>query len=308
MPDPPTVATGPDLLHVMQRARGPECSISGGAGDRLTPVSGSATCGHGDRRRSRRHARGRVHGPAGRRGRGPADARGPGPASCCSRSATAGSAAPTCTSSLEWGGRAGRDRGPRVLGHRRRARRRRDRLGGRRPGRRRARRRKCGECEYCLAGRPSLCVERGRVGAGDERRGRARSRGTRPCRRPRRCAFPTACRSSTPRSTEPLAVALHGITQGGGARPGHALARDRRRPDRLPVGRGAEGAGRRRHRRERAARRAAARCARSSARARSTPDELDDAAMAARHRRRAVRRRARVLGQRHARRKPRSRS
>ena len=158
-----------------------------------------------------------------------------------------------------------RDRGPRVLGHRRRGRRGvtgwavGDRVVGGPVA-------ACGECEYCLAGRPSLCVERGpgRRTTSDVAGRVRRLQGDR--------ARPSAARARRPLAqhaalTEPLAVALHGITQAGGARPGHALARHRRRPDRVPVGRGAEGARRRRHRGERAARRAGASCARSSARA-----------------------------------------
>ena len=78
-----------------------------------------------------------------------------------------------------------------------------------------------------------------------------------------------------------------------------ALPRDRRRADRVPLGRGAEGRGRRRHRRERAPRRSARavrapRCAHRRPVGARPPDD------AARSGRRAVRRRARVL------RKPRS--
>ena len=107
--------------------------------------------------------------------------------------------------------------------------------------------------------------------------------------------------------TEPLAVALHGITRGGGARPGHALAGDGRRADRVPVGRRAEGARRRRHRRERA-HGTPARAVREARRAHGRRPTSSSRRRAARPRRRAVRRRARVLGQRTRRRSRRSRS
>ena len=79
---------------------------------------------------------------------------------------------------------------------------------------------RCGTCEYCLAGRPSLCVERGRVGAdeGDWQGAFARYK-TIPAgaaaAHPRRTLD-----RSTPRSPSRMAVALHGITRAGGARPG----------------------------------------------------------------------------------------
>ena len=113
-----------------------------------------------------------------------------------------------------------RDRGPRVLGHGRRARRRRDRLGGRRPGRRRASRPSAASASTASRAASSLCVERGsgrrrrqRL-AGRVRRLQGRSRAAEALRVPDHLSLKHAALA------EPLAVALHGITQAGGARPG----------------------------------------------------------------------------------------
>ncbi|MGO9872971.1 MAG: zinc-dependent alcohol dehydrogenase [Acidimicrobiia bacterium] len=78
---------------------------------------------------------------------------------------------------------------------------------------------KCGECEYCRAGRVSLCVQRGRVGADDNDSQGAFARyklikAAHALRVPEHLSLKHAA------LVEPLAVALHGITQGGGARPG----------------------------------------------------------------------------------------
>ena len=78
---------------------------------------------------------------------------------------------------------------------------------------------KCGRCEYCLAGRTSLCVERGRVGADDDGWQGAFARykmvsAAQALRVPDHLSLKHAA------LTEPLAVALHGITRAGGARPG----------------------------------------------------------------------------------------
>ncbi len=78
---------------------------------------------------------------------------------------------------------------------------------------------KCGECEYCRAGRVSLCAGRGRVGAdeGDSMGAFARFKtigAAHALRVPDHLSLKHAA------LVEPLAVALHGITQGGGARPG----------------------------------------------------------------------------------------
>ena len=78
---------------------------------------------------------------------------------------------------------------------------------------------KCGECEYCRAGRVSLCAGRGRVGADDGAWQGAFARyktivAAEALRVPDHLSLKHAA------LVEPLAVALHGITQGGGARPG----------------------------------------------------------------------------------------
>src|SRR5829696_614338 len=78
---------------------------------------------------------------------------------------------------------------------------------------------RCGQCEYCLANRPFLCVERARVGMDDTGWQGAFARYTRVSagdllRVPEGLSLRHAA------LTEPLAVALHGITRAGGARPG----------------------------------------------------------------------------------------
>jgi (R,R)-butanediol dehydrogenase / meso-butanediol dehydrogenase / diacetyl reductase len=78
---------------------------------------------------------------------------------------------------------------------------------------------RCGRCEYCLANRPFLCVERARVGMDDTGWQGAFARYTRVSagdllRVPEGLSLRHAA------LTEPLAVALHGITRAGGARPG----------------------------------------------------------------------------------------
>jgi (R,R)-butanediol dehydrogenase/meso-butanediol dehydrogenase/diacetyl reductase len=81
---------------------------------------------------------------------------------------------------------------------------------------------RCGECEYCRAGRVSLCIERGRVGADDEDSPASQGAFARfkiigaahALRVPDHLSLKHAA------LVEPLAVALHGITQAGGARPG----------------------------------------------------------------------------------------
>ena len=174
---------------------------------------------------------------------------------------------------IEWGGRTNVDRGPRVLGHRRRGRRRRRGLGGRRPGARRARR-PVRQVRVLPRADGASSASSGAGSAADGSAGRARS--------PRYKTVTAAEALRDPRRALAQARRAHRAARGrvarhhaGRRRPArHALARDRRRADRLPLRRRAEGARRRRHRRERTARSAAARCARSSARARSTPEEL----------------------------------
>jgi threonine dehydrogenase-like Zn-dependent dehydrogenase len=77
---------------------------------------------------------------------------------------------------------------------------------------------RCGHCEYCLAHRPSLCVERNSVGGdGGTWQGAFALykvvRATEALRVPEQLSLKHAA------LTEPLAVALHGITRGGGVRP-----------------------------------------------------------------------------------------
>jgi threonine dehydrogenase-like Zn-dependent dehydrogenase len=77
---------------------------------------------------------------------------------------------------------------------------------------------KCGKCEYCLLQRTSLCTERNSVGGNDAWQGAfARYKTVHAAE-----ALPVPDGLSLKHAalTEPLAVALHGITQGGGARPG----------------------------------------------------------------------------------------
>jgi 2-desacetyl-2-hydroxyethyl bacteriochlorophyllide A dehydrogenase len=74
----------------------------------------------------------------------------------------------------------------------------------------------CGECEYCLAHRPSLCIGRGRVGVDPHQGAFARYK---LCSTERLMEVPPGLSLKHAALTEPLAVALHGITRGGGARP-----------------------------------------------------------------------------------------
>src|SRR3954447_16676896 len=78
---------------------------------------------------------------------------------------------------------------------------------------------KCGECEYCLAGRVSLCEGRGRVGADDKEWQGAFAR-YKVITADEALRVPDGLSLKHAALTEPLAVALHGITQAGGARPG----------------------------------------------------------------------------------------
>jgi L-iditol 2-dehydrogenase len=78
---------------------------------------------------------------------------------------------------------------------------------------------KCGVCEYCRANRPQLCSDRSRVGTGESDWQGAFARyktvtAAEALRVPDNLSLKHAA------LTEPLAVALHGITRGGGARPG----------------------------------------------------------------------------------------
>jgi threonine dehydrogenase-like Zn-dependent dehydrogenase len=78
---------------------------------------------------------------------------------------------------------------------------------------------KCGRCEYCLAHRTSLCVERGGVG-GDDGTWQGAFAGYKTVRAAEALRVPDGLSLKHAALTEPLAVALHGITRAGGARPG----------------------------------------------------------------------------------------
>ena len=78
---------------------------------------------------------------------------------------------------------------------------------------------RCGKCEYCLAHRTSLCLERGRVGT-DESEWQGAFAGYKSVRAAEALRVPDGLSLKHAALTEPLAVALHGITNAGGARPG----------------------------------------------------------------------------------------
>jgi (R,R)-butanediol dehydrogenase/meso-butanediol dehydrogenase/diacetyl reductase len=78
---------------------------------------------------------------------------------------------------------------------------------------------RCGRCEYCLANRPFLCAERDRVGTGESGWQGAFARYTR-VQAGDLLRIPDGLSMREAALTEPLAVALHGITRAGGARPG----------------------------------------------------------------------------------------
>jgi threonine dehydrogenase-like Zn-dependent dehydrogenase len=77
---------------------------------------------------------------------------------------------------------------------------------------------KCGTCEYCLAQRTSLCIERNSVAGNDEWQGAFA--GYKTVRAAEALPIPDGLSLKHAALTEPLAVALHGITRAGGARPG----------------------------------------------------------------------------------------
>ncbi len=77
---------------------------------------------------------------------------------------------------------------------------------------------RCGRCEYCLADRPSLCTDRGRVGADDgDWSGAFATYKQLPAEQVLR--IPEGVSLKHAALVEPLAVALHGITRSGGADP-----------------------------------------------------------------------------------------
>ncbi|HEY7438304.1 MAG TPA: alcohol dehydrogenase catalytic domain-containing protein [Acidimicrobiia bacterium] len=76
---------------------------------------------------------------------------------------------------------------------------------------------RCGECEFCRAGRPNLCVGRGNVGEGSTFQGAFADYMRVPQGELLRLPDGVSLRHAA--LTEPLAVALHGITRSG-VRPG----------------------------------------------------------------------------------------
>ncbi|MFN8036699.1 MAG: alcohol dehydrogenase catalytic domain-containing protein [Acidimicrobiia bacterium] len=74
--------------------------------------------------------------------------------------------------------------------------------------------RRCGECEYCRAGRPSLCTRRGTIGEGDTQfqGGFAQYKSSHEAEL---LALPDTLSLRAAALTEPLAVALHGMTRAG---------------------------------------------------------------------------------------------
>lgn len=77
---------------------------------------------------------------------------------------------------------------------------------------------RCGRCRFCAGGRPSLCEERGRVGADNDDWQGAFARYKRmPARQLLR--VPDGLSLKHAALVEPMAVALHGITRAGGADP-----------------------------------------------------------------------------------------
>lgn len=77
---------------------------------------------------------------------------------------------------------------------------------------------RCGRCRHCVAGRPSLCEARGKVGADDDGWQGAFARYKRmPATQ--LLAVPPGLALKHAALVEPMAVALHGITRAGGADP-----------------------------------------------------------------------------------------
>jgi threonine dehydrogenase-like Zn-dependent dehydrogenase len=77
---------------------------------------------------------------------------------------------------------------------------------------------RCGKCEHCAAQRPSLCLERNSV-AGDNNWQGAFA-GYKSVRAAEALRVPDGLSLKHAALTEPLAVALHGITRAGGVQPG----------------------------------------------------------------------------------------
>jgi 2-desacetyl-2-hydroxyethyl bacteriochlorophyllide A dehydrogenase len=76
---------------------------------------------------------------------------------------------------------------------------------------------RCGVCEYCLAGRPSLCTERGKVGAGENEWQGAFAR-YKAVSAAEMLRVPDGLSLRHAALVEPMAVALHGITRAGGVK------------------------------------------------------------------------------------------
>ena len=74
---------------------------------------------------------------------------------------------------------------------------------------------RCGTCEYCLAQRPSLCTGRGQFGGGDHGQYHGAFCEYVLVRDNSIVAIPPGVSLRAAALTEPLAVALHGLTQGG---------------------------------------------------------------------------------------------
>ncbi len=79
---------------------------------------------------------------------------------------------------------------------------------------------RCGECEYCRAGRPSLCVGRGSVGEGGDFQGAFAD--YIKVRSGELLHLPDGVSLRQAALAEPLAVALHGITRSG-VQPGERV-------------------------------------------------------------------------------------
>jgi len=78
---------------------------------------------------------------------------------------------------------------------------------------------KCGTCEYCRAQRSSLCIDRGRVGTG-ENAWQGAFAGYKVITAAEALRVPDQLSLKHAALTEPLAVSLHGITQGARASDG----------------------------------------------------------------------------------------
>ena len=238
----------------------------------------------------------RVHGPAGRRGRGAAARRALGPDDVLLEVSHCGICGSDLHFLLEWGGHDGRDRRPRVQRHRswRSATR---STAGRSATGSSADRAPSADAASTASRTGRRCASSAVGSAPTRATGRARSPRYKAIPASQLLRIPDDLASKHAALAEPMAVALHGITRGGGARPGTRWLVTGGGPIGFLSVAALKAAGRRRHRRERAARTRGARCANGSVRAPCIPTSSTAAGDAARHGRRAVRRRARVFGQ-----------